>query len=117
MLYFIIITIFLTSFLGRYNTVNEFKSLLFVFFVLVLPVIILYRIGKPSIAEYINESLWLGGLANHTGEPPLLKKIDYKHHRNMIVIYTFFTNGVSKLKFENNIETIEEALNCQVVKI
>lgn len=78
---------------------------------------LLYCLGRPRQASFVQNALQRAGVVNHAGESPVLLSRRHDPKNIAITILELFAPGITFDQWENSRPSIESALNCYVMKI
>ena len=73
-----------------------------------------YKIGRPPKAKQTSDNLKRAGFVNHAGEAPLLLSVEEDDTNPHIKILTFHTLGIPFGQWEEDLQSLESALNLHI---
>lgn len=103
---------------------NPFAPILSAAYARVLPLLflmglllLLYCIGRPRQAAFVQNALQRAGVVNHAGEAPILLHRNSDPKNSAITVLELYAPGIPATQWEDKRPSIETALDCYVVKI
>ena len=106
------------SYTSRFGNLNQTAENARVFLIVLCSVFLflffVFLIGKPRGAKRMNDNLKRAGMVNHTGEAPLLLSKTKLPDNERVLVYEYYSVGISLADWQDNQTVIESALNLKI---